>query len=70
MFYSPYKRLLLLWGALSKSERLQTVFWIPIIRITGDIAKMIGYPIGWKWRLERLSTQPELRWQQYKGIVR
>ncbi|NDJ62099.1 MAG: glycosyltransferase [Chloroflexi bacterium] len=24
---------------------------IPLIRVTGDLAKMIGYPVGWVWRL-------------------
>jgi glycosyltransferase involved in cell wall biosynthesis len=24
---------------------------IPIIRVVGDVAKMIGYPVGWYWRL-------------------
>ena len=24
---------------------------IPLIRFTGDLAKMIGYPVGWRWRL-------------------
>jgi len=63
MFYSPYKRLFLSWRSLSSLEKLQALFWVPIIRITGDIAKMIGYPVGWKWRLERLSSHPELHWQ-------
>lgn len=63
MFYTPYRRLPRLWGKLSTGEKLQAVWWIPLIRITGDIAKMIGYPVGWKWRLERLSTRPELRWR-------
>jgi glycosyltransferase involved in cell wall biosynthesis len=63
MFLTPYRRLISLWDNLSTSEKLQAAFWIPIIRVTGDIAKMIGYPVGLKWRLERLSTQPELRWR-------
>jgi glycosyltransferase involved in cell wall biosynthesis len=25
---------------------LGAMFWVPIIRVTGDVAKMIGYPIG------------------------
>ncbi|MFC1976148.1 glycosyltransferase [Chloroflexota bacterium] len=62
MFYTPYKRLPLLWDSFSKLERLKAICWIPIIRITGDIAKMVGYPVGWKWRLKHLPTQPELRW--------
>ncbi len=67
MFYTPYKRLWFLWGALSMTQKLQSICWVPIIRITGDIAKMVGYPVGWKWRLERLRTQPELHWQHYKN---
>jgi glycosyltransferase involved in cell wall biosynthesis len=64
LFYTPYRRLPLLWGGLSGLEKVQAIFWVPIIRITGDIAKMVGYPAGWKWRLERLSTQPELHWRK------
>lgn len=63
MFYTPYRRLTLLWKNLSLAEKLKATLWVPIIRITGDIAKMLGYPVGWRWRLARLSTQPELRWQ-------
>lgn len=63
MFYTPYRRLPSLWQNLSGLEKLQAIFWIPIIRVTGDLAKMLGYPVGWWWRLARLSTQPELRWE-------
>lgn len=63
MFYRPYKRLPLLWGSLSFAEKLQAICWVPVIRVAGDVAKMAGYPVGLKWRLERLSSQPELRWQ-------
>ncbi len=63
MFYTPYRRLPLLWKSLSTFEKLQAIVWVPIIRITGDIAKMIGYPVGWKWRLKYLSARPELRWR-------
>ena len=64
LFYTPYRRLPQLWGGLSGLEKVQAIFWVPIIRITGDIAKMVGYPAGWKWRLERLATQPELHWRK------
>jgi hypothetical protein len=63
MFYTPYKRLVSLWAPLSKWKKLQAALWIPAIKITGDVAKMIGYPAGWKWRLERLPARPELRWR-------
>lgn len=35
-------------------ERLQVLALIPIIRITGDVAKMLGYPVGVWWRITRL----------------
>lgn len=25
--------------------------YIPLIRVVGDVAKMLGYPVGWWWRL-------------------
>lgn len=34
---------------------------IPIIRLTGDIAKMIGYPAGWVWRLRNRPKLPRQR---------
>jgi hypothetical protein len=40
-------------------DRLKAALWVPIIRVTGDLAKMIGYPVGLCWlappaaRLER-----------------
>lgn len=34
-------------------DRLRVLAFIPIIRITGDVAKMIGYPVGVWWRLRR-----------------
>ncbi len=34
----------------SWAEWLPVLFWIPIIRVTGDVAKMVGYPVG-VWRL-------------------
>jgi hypothetical protein len=63
LFYRPYQRLLASWAELSVLEKFQAVVWVPIIRVVGDLAKMIGYPVGWKWRLARLSARPELRWR-------
>ncbi len=33
------------------SSNLQALALIPVIRVVGDVAKMIGYPVGWLWRL-------------------
>jgi glycosyltransferase involved in cell wall biosynthesis len=63
MLSTPYRRL---WPELRRlpwSGRLQAILWVPIIRVTGDIAKMVGYPIGWLWRARRLSHRPELHWR-------
>jgi hypothetical protein len=37
---------------LSGARKLQAALWSPVIRVTGDIAKMLGYPVGlwWRWR--------------------
>ncbi len=52
MFFTPYKRLVRLWGHLTLTQRVKAAAWIPVIRITGDVAKMFGYPVGvvWRWR--------------------
>ncbi len=54
MFKTAYRRLGLLWGKLSFGQKLQAIGWVPLIRITGDVAKMMGYPVGWRWRLARV----------------
>ncbi|UCC85810.1 MAG: glycosyltransferase [Anaerolineales bacterium] len=62
MLGRPYRRLWSMLQPLAWDERLQAILWVPIIRVIGDLAKMIGYPAGWLWRLRRLPHQPELRW--------
>ena len=47
----PYQRLIPSLRSLSHSGQLRAIGWVPIIRVTGDIAKMIGYPIGIAWRI-------------------
>jgi glycosyltransferase involved in cell wall biosynthesis len=51
----PYRRLRSEWQEYHSplSERLVTVLLLPPIRFTGDIAKMVGYPIGVWWRLHQ-----------------
>ncbi len=51
MFFTPYKRLASMLRDFSFSERLRAVVWVPLIRVTGDVAKMIGYPVGVIWRM-------------------
>jgi glycosyltransferase involved in cell wall biosynthesis len=64
MLLTPYRRLWPLLGRLNWRERLEAVAWVPVIRITGDVAKMMGYPVGWLWRLRHLPHRPELRWRR------
>jgi len=35
---------------LSPSDALKAAALVPVIRVVGDVAKMIGYPVGWVWR--------------------
>jgi len=54
---TPYRRLLLAWRRprstgrmLTLTEKLYTILLVPIIRVVGDMAKMVGYPAGVLWR--------------------
>ena len=55
MFLTPYKRLLPMLRDFSALDKLRALVWVPIIRITGDIAKMMGYPVGVVWRMSRVA---------------
>lgn len=46
----PYRRLGHFSQALTGRQYLQAAWWVGVIRVVGDIAKMIGYPVGWWWR--------------------
>ncbi|MBC8254203.1 MAG: glycosyltransferase [Ardenticatenia bacterium] len=61
---TPYRRLWPWLRRLGWGDRLQAILWVPVIRLVGDMAKMIGYPVGWLWRVQRLRYRPELRWRQ------
>ncbi len=50
--HTPYRRLVTVWGKLSAVEKIQAVLLVPIIRVVGDVAKMMGYPIGVRWRIK------------------
>lgn len=54
--YSPYRRLPMVMSRApdrSWQRWLYCIVMIPLIRLTGDLAKMIGYPVGWRWRMAR-----------------
>jgi hypothetical protein len=52
MIAPAYRRLVNHWDDLSWPERFIAALWVPVIRITGDIAKMVGYPGGRLWRFQ------------------
>ena len=42
----PYSRLSKAVSTLSCGDKVLACLWVPIIRVCGDLAKMVGYPIG------------------------
>lgn len=51
--FRPYRRLARMWGKLSGADKVQAALLVPVIRVTGDVAKMAGYPVGVMWRVKR-----------------
>ena len=50
----PYQRLGL--AGLSRLDRAYALALVPVIRLVGDVAKMLGYPVGVAWRLRKRWT--------------
>lgn len=61
MFWVPWRRLTRIWGDLSLIQKLEVTLWVPVIRVTGDIAKMTGYPMGIWWRWRHRDRVPDWR---------
>lgn len=57
--WRPYRRLLPRLRGYSLRQRLQALLLVPLIRLTGDVAKMLGYPVGVWWRLSRRRQPAE-----------
>ncbi len=60
--YQPYRRLPQMLRSAPRARPLSGAYaalLIPIIRAVGDIAKMLGYPVGWRWR--RAHQPPDWR---------
>lgn len=60
---TPYRRLWPRLGRWSLGNRLLAIGLVPIIRVVGDIAKMLGYPVGLAWRW-RNRHRPEIHWRR------
>ena len=57
----PYVRLWPHLRGLSLTQAVYACTLVPVIRLVGDVAKMLGYPVGIWWRLRRRrvpSTDP------------
>lgn len=59
---TPYRRLWPMLGGYGFLDRLDALILVPIIRIVGDVAKMIGYPVGLVWRWQNWHRR-EIRWR-------
>ncbi len=49
----PLRRLWPRLAGLALGARVQALAYLPIIRVVGDVAKMVGYPVGVAWRWGR-----------------
>lgn len=61
--WRPIRRLAAQWQGYAWSERLKALAWIPIIRASGDVAKMVGYPAGLRWRRANRGRD-EIYWRR------
>ncbi len=59
---TPYRRLWPMLASYSILNRVKAMALVPLIRVVGDVAKMIGYPVGLVWRL-RNRKRPEIHWR-------
>jgi len=59
---TPYRRLRAYLPQMTPGQRLYAALLVPVIRGVGDVAKMLGYPVGWLWRLRNWSRR-EIHWR-------
>ena len=59
----PWQRLQSSTFQLNLVQRLLAAVWVPIIRVVGDVAKMVGYPVGLWWRWQRRYCA-EIYWRR------
>lgn len=62
---TPFRRLQRIGSALSPIERLQAAMLIPLLRVVGDVAKMLGYPAGLLWRWQN-RHRTEIHWRKQR----
>jgi glycosyltransferase involved in cell wall biosynthesis len=59
MLRTPYRRLRPKLAGLGLAHKVEAIAWVPLIRITGDIAKMVGYLVGLRWRAQHRADLPD-----------
>ena len=58
----PLERVVRLGQDLAPFQRIQAFALVPLIRVVGDVAKMVGYPVGLWWRY-RNRDREEIHWR-------
>ncbi len=53
----PWERLWRRRATLGRSQLLGAMMLVPVLRLTGDLAKMAGYPVGLAWRRRRYGLR-------------
>ncbi|MHB0858878.1 MAG: glycosyltransferase [Anaerolineae bacterium] len=61
---TPLRRIQPLLAGAPWRQRLQAFCWLPVLRWTGDLAKMLGYPVGvvGRWRHAPRQPWPKRQW--------
>jgi glycosyltransferase involved in cell wall biosynthesis len=59
--WRPWRRLMRIWDDLSLAKKMRAALWVPVIRVVGDAAKMVGYPAGMLWRWRHRAQMPDWR---------
>ena len=55
---TPYRRLRPRLRGMTPGDKLKAIALVPVIRVVGDVAKMIGYPVGVAWRIRQRPLKP------------
>jgi glycosyltransferase involved in cell wall biosynthesis len=66
----PYARLWPGLAPLPARQRAVAIAWVPLIRLIGDVAKMLGYPSGiaWRWMERRDPAEPSAHSRAERSI--
>ncbi len=54
--YGPYRRLFPMLAGVRTRDKAVALALVPVIRLVGDVAKMLGYPVGVWWRLRQRAN--------------